>query len=92
MGSSVFHGGASTFLAISVLAFSDSYAFTVFFRTWIGIIVFGISNGFLLLPIILSEIGPLVQHGDRETNKVEVKKVEVVVGGGDVSRSSDSRT
>ena len=60
MGSSVFHGGASTFLAISVLGFSTSYAFTVFFKTWIGIIIFGISNGFLLLPIILSEFGPLI--------------------------------
>ena len=62
MGSSVFHGGASTFLAISVLGFSTSYAFTVFFKTWIGIIIFGISNGFLLLPIILSEFGPLTQE------------------------------
>lgn len=66
MGSSVFHGGASTFLAISVLAFSNSYVFTVFFRTWMGIVVFGISNGFLLLPIILSEFGPLIDHSAEE--------------------------
>ena len=59
MGSSVLHGGASTFLAISVLGFSSSYTFVVFFRTWIGIVIFGMANGFLLLPIILSEIGPL---------------------------------
>ena len=64
MGSSVFHGGASTFISISVLGFSDSYAFSVFFKTWIGIVVFGIGNGFLLLPIILSEIGPLVNYDD----------------------------
>ena len=60
MGSSVFHGGTSTFLAVSVLAFSHSYVFSVFFRTWICIVTFGIANGFLLLPIVLSEIGPLV--------------------------------
>ena len=69
MGSSVFHGGASTFLAISVLAFSNSYVFTVFFRTWMGIVVFGISNGFLLLPIILSEFGPLIDHSAEEKEK-----------------------
>ena len=59
MGSSVFHGGISTFLAISVLSQSKSYIFIVFFRLWFGIIVFGMANGFLLLPVILSIIGPL---------------------------------
>ena len=67
MGSSVFHGGFSTFLAISVLGFSKSYAFTVFFKTWFGIIVFGIANGFLLLPIILSEVGPLINNKKDDT-------------------------
>ena len=65
MGSSVFHGGFSTFLAISTLAPSASYVFEVFFKCWFGIIVFGMANGFLLLPIILSEIGPtkeLIEH------------------------------
>ena len=73
MGSSVFHGGASTFISISVLGFSDSYAFSVFFKTWIGIVVFGIGNGFLLLPIILSEIGPLVNYDD-EAEKTDEGK------------------
>ena len=59
MGSSVFHGGVSTFLAISVLGFSKSYVFVLFFRLWIGIIVFGMANGFLFLPVILSIIGPV---------------------------------
>lgn len=69
MGSSVFHGGASTFIAISVLGFSTSYAFTVFFKTWIGIIIFGISNGFLLLPVILAEIGPLIESQSKSTKQ-----------------------
>lgn len=59
MGSSVFHGGFSTFLAIIALAGARSYIFVVFFRLWFGIIVFGMANGFLLLPIILSFIGPI---------------------------------
>ena len=61
MGSSVVHGGFSTFLAISVLSVAKSYIFVVFFRLWFGIIVFGMSNGFILLPIILSLVGPT--HG-----------------------------
>ena len=59
MGSSIFHGGFSTFLAISVLAGSKSYIFVVFFRMWFGIIIFAMANGFLLLPVLLSYIGPV---------------------------------
>jgi len=59
MGSSVFHGGFSTFLSIAVLYSSRSYVFVVFFRMWFGIILFGMSNGFLLLPVILSRFGPV---------------------------------
>lgn len=58
MGSSVFHGGFSTFLAIVALAPSKSYIFKVFFRSWFGIIVFGMANGFMLLPVILTIGGP----------------------------------
>ena len=57
MGSSVFHGGFSTFLAIVTLAPSKTYIFLVFFRLWFGIILFGMSNGFMLLPVILSFCG-----------------------------------
>lgn len=68
MGSSVFHGGFSTFLAISVLGPSKSYVFEVFFKCWCCIIIFGMANGFILLPIILSYIGP---HEDLIDEHVE---------------------
>lgn len=58
MGSSVVHGGISTFLAVLVLSMAKSYIFVVFFKLWFGIVVFGMSNGFILLPIILSFVGP----------------------------------
>ena len=58
MGSSVIHGGLSTFLAIIVTSGAKSYIFVVFFKVWMGIIIFGMSNGFILLPIIFSLIGP----------------------------------
>lgn len=59
MGSSVFHGAFSTLLAIIVLAPSKSYIFKNFFKMWFGIIIFGVSNGFILLPVLLSLCGPL---------------------------------
>lgn len=58
MGSSVFHGGFSTFLAVLSLANAQSYIFVVWFRMFFGIIVFGMANGFILLPVILSFVGP----------------------------------
>lgn len=58
MGSSVFHGGFSTFAAISVIGFANNYIFVVFYKLWFGIILFGMANGFLLVPVILSLIGP----------------------------------
>ena len=58
MGSSVFHGGFSTFIAIIVLAPSKTYIFVVFFRLWFGILLFGMMNGFILLPVVLTFIGP----------------------------------
>ena len=64
MGPSVFHGAFSTFLAIVVLAPSNSYIFQNFFKMWFGIIIYGVANGFIFLPVLLSLCGPLnkVQH------------------------------
>lgn len=59
MGSSVFHGAFSTLLAIIVLSPSNSYVFKSFFKMWFGIIIFGVLNGFILLPVMLSLCGPL---------------------------------
>jgi hypothetical protein len=57
MGSSVFHGGFSSFVALSVLAPTKTYIGQVFYKMWFGIILFGMANGFLLLPVILSFFG-----------------------------------
>lgn len=59
IGTSVFHGAVSTFLAIVTISASTSYIFRVFFKQWFGIIVFGIIHGFGLLPVLLSILGPL---------------------------------
>ena len=61
MGSSVFHGGFSTFLAILVLLPGETYIMKSFFRMWFSIILFGMANGFILLPVMLSFFGPVNQ-------------------------------
>ena len=66
MGSSVAHGGMSTFLAVIVLAGARSYFFRLFFKSFFGIVVFGLLNGFILLPIILSFIGPTTEDTEKK--------------------------
>ncbi|KAA0146049.1 hypothetical protein FNF29_08285 [Cafeteria roenbergensis] len=58
MGVSVINGGASTFLAVVVLAASNSYIFTVFFKVFFLSVVFGLAHGLIFLPVVLSIIGP----------------------------------
>ena len=68
MGPSVFHVFFSTFLAIIVLAWSDSKVFIVGFKMWIGIIFFGMANGFMLLPVLLSLFGPIKKFNKSKDN------------------------
>ncbi|RNA06807.1 Niemann-Pick C1 [Brachionus plicatilis] len=67
MGSSVFSGITLTkILGIIILAFSHSQLFQVFyFRMYLNVVIIGASHGLILLPVILSYIGPSftrVQH------------------------------
>jgi len=70
MGSSVIHGGASTFIAVMVLSMAKSYIFVVFFKMWFGIVIFGMANGFILLPTILSLIGPVPDTAQKTEERI----------------------
>lgn len=60
MGSSVLVGIATTkFIGVLVLAFAPSTLFKLYyFRMYLFIIVFGVFNGLMFLPTVLSLIGP----------------------------------
>jgi len=64
MGSSVFHGGFSTLICILVLSAAKLYSIQVFYKSWVCIISFGMLNGLVLLPVILSLVGPLEHQED----------------------------
>lgn len=58
IGAAVAYGAGSTLLAVSMLAFSASYVFIAFFKIFFLVILFGLWHGLIMLPVVLSIIGP----------------------------------
>ncbi|XP_014230059.1 protein patched homolog 3-like [Trichogramma pretiosum] len=58
IGAAVLFGAGSTLLALSLLSTSKAYVFRAFFKIFLLVIVFGLFHGLLLLPVVLSTIGP----------------------------------
>ena len=58
MGTSILIGGISTFLGTLPLAFSASAIFRTLFVSFLGLATLGIGHGLILLPVVLSTIGP----------------------------------
>lgn len=61
IGPAVFLGAFSTFLGVAPLALASSEIFRVFFKSFGSIVVFGMIHGFILVPVLLSLVGPKVQ-------------------------------
>jgi multidrug efflux pump subunit AcrB len=76
LGVSVFHGAVSTFLAIFILAFSRGYIFLTFFKSFFGIVVFGLGHGLVLLPVILSWLG-VGSVGSDEDDDLQKKPTQI---------------
>lgn len=60
MGSSILVGAISTFLGVIPLAFSSSSVFSTVFVAFIGLVTLGAGHGLILIPVLLSIIGPNV--------------------------------
>nr|XP_003706373.1 PREDICTED: Niemann-Pick C1 protein-like [Megachile rotundata]XP_012147953.1 PREDICTED: Niemann-Pick C1 protein-like [Megachile rotundata] len=58
IGAAVAYGAGSTLLALSMMAFSESYVLHAFLKIFVLVILFGLWHGLFLLPVILSTIGP----------------------------------
>ena len=77
MANAVFHGGVSTLIAVCIIGFGKSFIFEVFFRCWFGMIIFGVLNGMILQPIILSMFGPINDPTVYEQTDVRVEMSKV---------------
>jgi predicted RND superfamily exporter protein len=58
IGAAVLSGATSTFLAVVVLLFSSSYVFATLSKQFALTVVLGVLHGLVLLPVILSIVGP----------------------------------
>jgi Patched family len=69
IGASVAIGGATTFLAVVPLAASSLEIFMTVFSAFFAMVVLGCTHGLILLPVVLSLVGPTtnVRHDRGET-------------------------
>ena len=58
IGPAVLNGGFTTFLALVLCSLSTGHVFLTFFKVFTLTVVFGLFNGVVLLPVILSLVGP----------------------------------
>lgn len=58
VGVPVLNGAISSVLGILMLAFAKSYVFKSFFKTMLLIVLLGLGHALLVLPVILSFLGP----------------------------------
>lgn len=75
VGLAVLLGALSTFLAVFPLAFCQSAMFVIFFKTFFGTIIAGVLYSLILLPILLSLIGPK-PHQTKEQKKESSSELE----------------
>jgi len=76
IGPAVLNGGVSTLLAFSLLYTSQSYVFLSFFEIFFLICILGLFHGLLVLPVLLSLIGPLPNSKQSPESNLELEELE----------------
>jgi Niemann-Pick C1 protein len=80
MGASIFLGGLSTFLGVIPLAFSTSTVLRTVFTSLVAMVLLSISHGLVLLPVVLSVLGPYTAEREDCSNRSRKRKSSSRVG------------
>lgn len=70
MGPAVWNGGFSTYIAVGLLVFSNSYPTLTFFKVFFCVVFYGLFHGLCYLPVLLSLVGPS-PYGSSEASTEE---------------------
>ncbi|XP_045205429.2 patched domain-containing protein 3-like [Mercenaria mercenaria] len=74
-GAPIFHGAISSLLGILVLFWAKSYIFRTFGIVMSFVLLFGITHALLLLPVVLSWIGPLRHNSvEKKQSMTDIKQ------------------
>merc|ERR1719370_423997 len=86
IGPAVLNGGVTTFLALVLLSGSTSHTFLTFFKVFVLTVVFGLFHGLVLLPVLLSLVGPEMELGlEQEVEEGESRSESESSGVSEVS-------
>lgn len=79
MGASILLGGLTTFLGVIPLVFSTTKIFFTVFLAFFGMVALGVTHGLILMPVVLSLVGPTTGIQAYEEG---VTTFETDIGGG----------
>jgi hypothetical protein len=94
MGASIFVGGLTTFLSVCPLVLSTTHIFITVFWSFFALVVLGFTHGLILLPVVLSLIGPVSTHqkeiDSQSTSKQQCSPPAATTKGRDSSSESST--
>lgn len=73
-GGPIFNAAFSTLLGVSILGFANSYIFKTFGKMMFLVIFFGLAHSVLLIPTVLSFIGPLKARKVKPDEKAQLER------------------
>jgi predicted RND superfamily exporter protein len=98
IGPAVFNGGVTTLLALVLLGASTSHVFVTFFKVFVLTVVFGLFHGLVLLPVLLSLIGPVDTPDEQNSDSVGSTSTDIspistpaITSSGHISRAAASQ-
>merc|ERR1712110_506586 len=75
IGAAVINGGTTTFLALLFCGLSSSHVYQTFFKVFSLTVVFGLFHGLVLLPVVLSILGPSSPSEPSDSESVNTHSV-----------------
>merc|ERR1712038_1805621 len=80
IGAAVINGGTTTFLALLFCGLSSSHVYQTFFKVFSLTVVFGLFHGLVLLPVVLSILGPSQSSSDQSSDAESINTGTVSAG------------